>query len=226
MRVYQISQGFMKTSVSFVVLLLCCQLSYGQMQATEDLQGQPGDSRARRKADLSELAEDNYSRVAASSIQIREVLLMDPGMLVELERWVAKEATDSGQIVEDQNLSEQAIFDRLDRDRAFRSVATRLVQRYGYLMPKPNPDSDLGKQHDLILKERVKRFVALEAEQDSRLLHPEKKAEDIERTSTCDPQRDENCEKPESDNAPSQRQMQLEPQIPENNPLPFLPPDM
>src|SRR5882762_1154357 len=220
----EMSRQFLRKSAGFLAMLLCWQTSYGQ--TSEKPRVQPSFAQVTRKPDLSELAEDNFSRVAASSFQIRAVLSMDAGLLVELKRWVAKEATDNGQIVEDQNLTDQAIFDRLDRDQAFRSIATRLLQNYGYLIPKPNPDSNLAKQQDLILKERVKRFVALEAEQDNQLLHPEKKAEDIERTSTCDPQRDENCEKPESDNAPSQRQMQLEPQIPENNPLPFLPPDM
>jgi len=72
---------------------------------------------------------------------------------VELKRWVAKEASDSGQVVEDSNLTDQAIFERLQRDVAFRSVATRLLQRYGYLTPKPNPDSDFAKEKELVLKE-------------------------------------------------------------------------
>jgi hypothetical protein len=228
MLTHEVSRQFLSKSVGFVAIFLCCQGSHGQ--ANEKPRIQPSYSQVSRKPDLSELAEDNYSRVAASSVQIRAVLLMDAGLLVELKRWVAKEATDNGQIVEDQSLTDQAIFDRLDRDQAFRSVATRLVQRYGYLMPKPNPDSDLAKQQDLILKERVKRFVALEAEQDNQLLHPEnndKKTEEIERTATCDPQREGPCEKEGPSNASPDHQLQIEPQIPETNPsLPLLPPDL
>jgi len=40
--------------------------------------------------------------------------------MVELKRWVAKEATDSGQVVEDSSLTDQAIFERLEQDVAFR----------------------------------------------------------------------------------------------------------
>jgi protein involved in polysaccharide export with SLBB domain len=76
------------------------------------------------------------------------------------------------------------------------------------------------------MKERVKRFVALEAEQDSQLLHPEKKAEEIERTETCDQQKDETCEKEDRNNSSPDRQMQIEQQIPETSPsLPLLPPE-
>jgi hypothetical protein len=116
---------------------------------------------------MSDLAKDNLDRVAASAVQIRMVLVTDAGLLVELKRWVAKEATDNGQVVEDSNLADQAIFDRLDRDVAFRSAATRLLQRYGYLLPSPNPDSSLAKEEDLVLKERARRLVQVEAQEDT-----------------------------------------------------------
>ncbi len=121
-----------------------------------------------RRDRSSDLARKNLERVAASAPQLQTVLLKEAGILVELKRWVAKEATDNGQIVEDNDLTDQAIFDRLDRDPNFRSVATQLVQRYGYLLPNLNPDSDAAKEQDLILKERARRFVQLEAEEDAR----------------------------------------------------------
>jgi hypothetical protein len=100
--------------------------------------------------------------VAASAAQIVEELLRkDPGLLVELKRWVAKEATDRGQILDDSELTEQAIFERLARDLEFRSVATRLLQRYGYLMPKLNPDSEAAKEHEVLVNEQRRRLVNL-----------------------------------------------------------------
>jgi polysaccharide biosynthesis/export protein len=212
-------------------MLLCpavqAQLNERASDRTGDRSAvQPVYTRRSRTPDVSELAKGNDSRVAASAVQIRAVLVRDAGLLVELKRWVAKEATDNGQIVEDQSLTDQAIFDRLDRDQAFRSIATRLLQRYGYLIPTPNPESDLAKQQDLILKERAKRFVALEAEEDSQLLHPEKKAEESERTATCDPQKDGTCEKDDRNNGSPDRQLQIDQQIPEASPsLPLLPPE-
>jgi protein involved in polysaccharide export with SLBB domain len=95
------------------------------------------------------------------------VLLKDPGILVELKRWVAKEATDSGQVVDDNALTDQAIIDRLDQDIEFRSIATQLVQRYGYLLPTLNPDSEAAKEQDLVLKQRARRLVQLEDQEDS-----------------------------------------------------------
>ena len=45
---------------------------------------------------MSELAKENLSHVAASAVQIREVLVKDAGLLVELKRCVAQEAADNG----------------------------------------------------------------------------------------------------------------------------------
>jgi protein involved in polysaccharide export with SLBB domain len=147
----------------------------------------------RRPAESSDLVKENLERVAASAVQVRAVLIKDPGLLVELKRWVAKEAGDNGQVVEDSAVSDQGIFERLDQDLAFRSVATRLVQRYGYLLPSVNPDSDAAKEQDLILKERARRLVQIEGQEDAQSLQP-RPTEKVERTSECDPQRDKDCD--------------------------------
>lgn len=162
-----------------------------------------------RPAEPSDLAKENLSRVAASSEQLRVVLLGDPGILVELKTWVAKEATNSGQVVEDSLLTDQAIFDRLDRDVAFRSVATRLVQRYGYLLPNVNPDSEAAKQQDLVLKERAhilaqrqdqeQAALLAAAEEERKQLRQEAKTD----RTVCDPRTQSVCDEPAS----TQRQL-------------------
>src|SRR5258708_238986 len=111
-------------------------------------------------------------RDPASSFRSPELSRLAKEIRGELKGWVGKEATDNGQIVEDSTLSDQAIFDRLERDIAFRSVATRLVQRYGYLRPSINPDSEIGKEQELLLKERARRLVQIESQEDSESLSP------------------------------------------------------
>src|SRR6267378_5348382 len=133
------------------------------------------------------------SSAAPSKKKIRTVLVKDEGLLVELKSWVAKEATDNGQVVEDSMLANQAIFERLEQDLAFRSVATRLLRRYGYLLPASNPDSDLAKEKELILKERARRLVQIESQEDSESLRPQRNYQELERTAACDPRRDQEC---------------------------------
>src|SRR5260370_5162483 len=186
------------------ILAFFCVLTFcANSQAQEiDRQKAPRDpSSSFRSPELSDLARENLDRVAASADQLKEVLVKDAGILVELKRWVAKEATDNGQIVEDSSLTDQTIFDRLERDIAFRSVATRLVQRYGYLRPSINPDSEIGKQQELLLKERARRLVQIEAQEDSESLAPRQGEEnDVRRAQSRerDPQREGTCGEPSS----------------------------
>jgi len=196
--------------VAFLAMSLI-PLSQGQVANRDVARGavQPAYTRNSRTPELSELAKENDSRVAASAVQLRTVLARNAGLMVELKRWVAKEATDNGQIVEDDSLTDQAIYDRLESDQVFRSIATRLVQRYGYLTPTPNPDSYLGKQQDLMLKERAKRLVALESQQDNELLQQEVR-EQSQRVETCDPQRDKDCEKVERTKPRTERPLHVD----------------
>jgi protein involved in polysaccharide export with SLBB domain len=154
---------------------LCCAFtSFGWAQDTRlhpaPATGLPSSSSSPnlRGPAPSELATENLSKVGASAVQLQAVLIKDPGLLVELKRWVAKEAADYGQVVDEASLTDQAILDRLERDASFRSVATRLVQKYGYLLPSVNPNSALGKEQELVLKERARRLVQVEAQEDSR----------------------------------------------------------
>ncbi len=132
----------------------------------------------------SGLAAENLNRVAASAAQVGDLLRKEPGLLVELKRWVAKEATDRGQILDDAELTDQAIFERLTRDLEFRSVATRLLQRYGYLMPKLNPDSEAAREHELLFSERTRRLARVAAEEDN-AVEEKGTGTELKRTKAC-----------------------------------------
>jgi protein involved in polysaccharide export with SLBB domain len=134
-------------------------------------------------AAASELGRVNLSRVAASAQQIKAILVGDPGLMVELKRWVAKDATDHGQIVGESDLSEDAIFDRLTIDVEFRAVATQLLQRYGYLVPKVNPDSAMGQEQVLFLQEQAKWMA--EEDEEERTAQRQLEAQEIQKGRAC-----------------------------------------
>lgn len=173
----------------------------------------------------SELARQNMSHVAASVGQLVAVLHRAPGLMVELKRWIAKDATDHGQLISDADLADEAIYERLETDITFRSVATLLVQKYGYLQPELNPDSTLGKEQELLMEERV-RYLAQQG------ITPPKTSQGLasQQTRPCDP-RITDCTKsnPLQQN-PLQPGMQTPNQIPglQNSPsspaTPYLPP--
>ena len=178
--------------LAVIVAALFCWSAFAQQQG-DSLRKTSEPARQDNVERPSDLTQENLGRVAASAVQIRSVLVKNEGLMVELKRWVAKEATDNGQIVEDSKLTDRAIFERLEQDITFRSLATRLLQRYGYLMPTPNPDSDIAKEKEQVLKERARRLVQIEAQEDSESLRPQRNDRDLERAATCDPRRDEDC---------------------------------
>jgi polysaccharide biosynthesis/export protein len=150
----------------------------------------------------SELSHENMSLVAASAADIKVVLVKDPGLMVELKRWVAKDATDHGQVISESDLTNDAIFDRLGSDVRFRSVATSLVQRYGYLVPTVNPDSQAGKEQELLVQERVKWLAQDQEEERSEAR--QRASQNLEQTNTCDPQAEKNCYAPQTRPSPTQ----------------------
>lgn len=114
------------------------------------------------------IVADNLDRVAATAQQILEILNRDAGLMVELKRWIAEDAGESGQILEESDLSNEAVAQRLKEDLRTRVIATRLLRKYGYLLPKLNPDSEQAQQEKLVLQERAQEL-ARAAERDSRL---------------------------------------------------------
>ena len=130
----------------------------------------------------SELSRQNMSHVAASVGQIVAVLHRDPGLMMELKKWIAKDATDHGQMISDADLADETIFERLETDMSFRAVATLLMQKYGYLQPTVNPDSAAGREEQLLIQERV-RFLA----QQSGGTAYTAPGQNPQQTGTCDP---------------------------------------
>jgi protein involved in polysaccharide export with SLBB domain len=180
-----------------------------------------GQTRQQSPVPQSELARQNLTHVAASVGQLVAVLHKDPGLMVELKRWIAKDATDHGQLISDPDLTDEAIFERLETDVAFRSVATALVQKYGYLQPSVNPESPLAKQQDLLIQERVK-WIAQEEEAE-RAKARQSQQRELNQTQYCDP-RTHNCPSQNTGNNPSIQQ--LPQQQPDMDQLPMTVPGL
>jgi polysaccharide export outer membrane protein len=136
-----------------------------------------------------DIVADNLDRVAATAEQILDLLNKDAGLMVEFKRLLAQDAGAAGQIVEEMDLTDAAIADRLNDDLRARVLATRLLQRYGYLRPKVNPESDLAAEHNLVLQDRGYAMArAAERSAEPRALPP------VTQTSSCDPNRYYDCD--------------------------------
>ncbi len=185
-----------KSAAILSVSLTFCSAVRGQAQTTdrESRENNTNTVTSRKSGRPSDLAVENNLHLAAAASDLKEILVKDTGLLVELKRLAIKEATDNGQIVEDSTLTDDAIFNRLERDVRFRSVATRLVQRYGYLLPTFNPDSELGKERELLLKERARHQVRVETQEDTDFETDNKRQANLELPENCGNLRDEDCQ--------------------------------
>jgi len=186
-----------------------------------------GQNSQRLPLSQSDLARQNMERVSASVGQLVAILHRDPGIMVELKRWIAKDATEHGQLISDSDLTDEAIFDRLESDIAFRSVATSLVQRYGYLQPTYNPESPEAQQQQFLIRERAK-YIAQD-EEFSRQAQRKQRERELQQTQLCDPETS-SCKNQSANQNPSIQALPPEQpginEAPESAPgnLPALPP--
>ncbi len=134
----------------------------------------------------SELARQNMARVAASVGQLVAIFHRDPGLMVELKSWIAKDATNHGQLISDSDLTDEAIFDRLENDIVFRSVATALVQKYGFLKPTVNPESPIGQEQQILIRERAKYLAQDEEIARAKSRQQDQQQRQLEQTQLCD----------------------------------------
>src|SRR5882724_2599380 len=136
--------------------LLFCARAYSQRQSQGSAaQGSGTETPARAPLHSPDIISDNLDRVAASADQILEVVNKEAGLMVELKRLLAQDAGVSGQILEESDLTDTAVAERLRSDLRARVLATRLLQRYGYLVPRANPDSDLAAEQRLVRQQRA-----------------------------------------------------------------------
>ena len=184
----------------------------------------PAQSQNNRSISSSDLARENQSRVGASASDIKPFLLKYSGLMVELKRWVAKDATDHGQIITDADVTNEAIFERLDNDSEFRAVATMLLQRYGYLVPEVNPNSAAGREEQMLIAERIKWIT--QEEDEARQQQHQEVAQEIQKERSCTAGVRTDCVQTQMQNLPGQnpqRDQQFpngRPQVPyESNPV-------
>jgi polysaccharide export outer membrane protein len=151
------SCGWATRQAAALLLALSLAAPAAQSQQQSE-QGAPQRSGSETPARVSvrpaDIISDNLDRVAASADQILEVLNRESGLMVEFKRALAEDAGNSGQVLEESDLSDTAISQRLHEELRTRVLATQLLRRYGYLVPKLNPDSELAAEHNLAMRER------------------------------------------------------------------------
>src|SRR5882724_13415286 len=179
---------------SLALSLLLCAQAYSQRQNQGSAaQSSATEAPARVPLHSPDIISDNLDRVAASADQILEVVNKEAGLMVELKRLLAQDAGVSGQILEEADLTDVAVAERLRSDLRARVLATRLLQRYGYLVPRLNPDSDLEAEQKLVRQERAQMLARASERRDSL-----GETTGAGHNAGCDPRTDSECALPSS----------------------------
>jgi protein involved in polysaccharide export with SLBB domain len=165
---------------AFLRLSACCLVSLALTQRVRPQEQLP--------APAADILRNNLSRAGATAEQIFEVLNKEPGLMVEFKQVLARDAGIAGQILVEADLSESAVAERLHSDLHSRILATTLLRRYGYLLPRINPDSDLAAEHNLVLRERAQQIERASERGGVTREHPR-----TERITACDPKSEPSC---------------------------------
>jgi protein involved in polysaccharide export with SLBB domain len=181
-----------------IALLLAWTLAIGPLAAAGQQQGSSqarDDSNAQqrqtggfeRRPSSSDLVSENLARVAATADQILAAVNRDSGLMVELKSIYAQEAGLHGQVLEEKDLTDAAVEARLRQDLRLRMLATKLLQRYGYLLPRINPDSDMAEERMLYMRQKAADMQRAAARQDFAGQLP------VAQAAGCDPRADLSC---------------------------------
>ncbi len=159
----------------------------GSSQARDDSNAQQRQTGFERRPSSSDLVSENLARVAATADQILAAVNKDSGLMVELKAIYAQEAGLHGQVLEEKDLTDAAVEARLRQDLRLRMLATKLLQRYGYLLPRINPDSDMAEERTLYLRQKAQDMQRAAARQEFAGQLP------LAQAAGCDPRADLSC---------------------------------
>jgi len=180
-----------------IALLLAWTLVIGPLGAAGQQQGssqtrdnanvQHRQTGFERRPSSSDLVSENLARVAATADQILAAVNKDSGLMVELKAIYAQEAGLQGQVLEEKDLTDASVEARLRQDLRLRMLATKLLQRYGYLLPRINPDSDMAEERMLYIRQKAADMQRAAARQEFAGQLP------LAQAAGCDPRADLSC---------------------------------
>ena len=159
----------------------------GGSQGRDDSNAQKRQTGFERRPSSSDLVSENLSRVAATADQILAAVNKDSGLMVELKAIYAQEAGLHGQVLEEKDLTDAAVESRLRQDLRLRMLATKLLQRYGYLLPRINPDSDMAEERMLYMRQKAADMQRAATRQDFAGQLP------LAQAAGCDPRAELSC---------------------------------
>jgi protein involved in polysaccharide export with SLBB domain len=85
--------------------------------------------------------------VSLSANAIQQILLREPGLLLEVKKVLVRKAYQQGRMLDPADLTDEALFQLLQQDNNVRILATREIESRMYVRAKPNAD-ELGQSRE------------------------------------------------------------------------------
>src|SRR5271168_4771795 len=116
-----------------LVVLLSASVRPGRMLAqADDKQASP-----RGSAGAGPHERDPEPLVSLSAATIIDILLREPGLLLEVKRQLVRRAYEQGRLLDPADITDDALFQLLREDNNVRVLATQEIERREYVRAKP-----------------------------------------------------------------------------------------
>lgn len=100
------------------------------------------------RANVRDRAEQEAEKmVSLSTSTIQQLLLREPGLLLEVKKALVRKAYEQGRLLDPSDLTDEALFSLLQQDNNVRILATREIEARMYVRAKPRAD-DLEHNQD------------------------------------------------------------------------------
>jgi len=120
-------------------LLAFALLGKGQIQTPEQNKSPGGFQRSTQEVETR--AEQEAEQMVSLSAQaIHEILLREPGLLLEVKKALVRKAYQQGRLLDPADLTDEALFQLLREDNNVRILATREMASRMYVRAKPNAE--------------------------------------------------------------------------------------
>ncbi len=120
-----------------VLLQISVALGLCLWQGTEAYSQAQAHRAANSKGRADAEAEQTVSLSAAA---IRQILVREPGLLLEVKKALVRKAYEQGRLLDPGDLSDETLFALLQQDNNVRILATREIEARMYIRAKPNMD--------------------------------------------------------------------------------------
>jgi len=111
-----------------------------------------------------EAAEMRQVPVSISATEILAILKEQPGLVLQLKKILIQKAYDQGRVLFEEDLTDDALFNLISNDSRIRAIATREMEKRGYLSLRPTREELDWQQRQQLARDLERQRLMKQAE--------------------------------------------------------------